>query len=46
MKTTYLLGAIVLASFLGLFVPTRWVKSLMFVLTGGLAAYGLWQLLT
>jgi hypothetical protein len=41
MKTTYIFAAILIASVIGALVPTRLVKTLMLVLTGALAVYGL-----
>ncbi|MDP3700722.1 MAG: hypothetical protein Q8R72_07435 [Hylemonella sp.] len=45
MKMTYVFAAILIASVIGALVPTRLVKTLMLVLTGVLAAYGLFRLL-
>ena len=45
MKTTYIFTAILIAGLLGALIPTRLVKTLMLVLTGVLAAYGLMRLL-
>lgn len=41
MKTTYIFAAILAASVIGALVPTRLVKTLMLVLAGALAVYGL-----
>ncbi|QKO22691.1 hypothetical protein [Rhodoferax sp. BAB1] len=45
MKMTYVFAAILIASVIGALVPTRLVKTLMLVLAGVLAAYGLYRLL-
>ncbi len=45
MKTTYIFAAILIASVIGALVPTRLVKTLMLVLAGVLAGYGLYRLL-
>jgi hypothetical protein len=45
MKMTYVFAAILIASVIGALVPTRLVKTLMLVLTGVLAGYGLYRLL-
>ena len=45
MKTTYILGAILVCSIVGILLPTRVAKSILLVSTGVLAAYGLFRLL-
>ncbi len=45
MKMTYVFAAILIASVIGALVPTRLVKTLMLVLAGVLAGYGLYRLL-
>jgi hypothetical protein len=45
MKTTYLFGAILVCSVVGAMVPTRTAKTLLLVISGLLAAYGLVRLL-
>lgn len=45
MKTTYILAAILIASTIGLLVPSRLLKTLMLVLTAALSAYGLYRLM-
>lgn len=45
MKTTYIFAAILIASVIGALVPTRLVKTLMLVIAGVLAAYGLFKYL-
>ncbi len=41
MKTSYLFGAILLCGIVGAMVPTRSVKTLLLVVSGLIAAYGL-----
>jgi len=45
MKTTYILAAILVCSILGTLLPTRTAKTILLVITGILAAYGLFRLL-
>jgi hypothetical protein len=45
MKTTYILGAILVSSVIGAIVPTRSAKTILLVISGLLAAYGLMRLL-
>lgn len=45
MKTTYILGAILVCGVIGAIVPTRTAKTLLLVISGLLAAYGLVRLL-
>lgn len=45
MKMTYIFAAILVCSVIGALVPTRMGKTLLLVLSGALAAYGLYRLL-
>ncbi len=45
MKMTYVFAAILVCSVIGAMVPTRTVKTILLVLTGVLAGYGLYRLL-
>lgn len=45
MKMTYIFAAILVCSVIGALVPTRMVKTLLLLLSGALAAYGLYRLL-
>lgn len=45
MKTSYIFGAILVASVIGVLVPTRVAKTVLLAVTGGLAGYGLVRLL-
>ncbi len=45
MKTTYIFAAILVCSVIGALVPTRMVKTLLLVISGVLAGYGLLRLL-
>lgn len=45
MKTTYILAAILASSIVGTLVPARSAKTVLLVVTGVLAAYGLLRIL-
>ncbi len=45
MKMTYILAAILLCSVIGALVPTRVAKTILLVISGVLAGYGLFRLL-
>ncbi|WP_294771852.1 hypothetical protein [uncultured Rhodoferax sp.] len=45
MKTTYILGAILLCSIAGALVGSRTTKTVLLVATGALSAYGLFRIL-
>jgi len=44
MKTSYILGAILACSVIGILVPARSTKTILLVVTGILSAYGLFRI--
>lgn len=45
MKNIYIFGAILVCSVIGAMVPTRTVKTILFVVSGVLAGYGVFRLM-